>query len=95
MRRLFLILPLIATPAFAELSEVQQQAADLLQPHLQQQLESEKSAQILATCIAEVGSTREVATIANSEGTGDAFRVANDIMTRPEVITCVTDALAN
>ncbi|MEO0358336.1 MAG: hypothetical protein AAF386_08600 [Pseudomonadota bacterium] len=84
---------MLASPAAAELSDNQQAAIDRLQPAMADQLGDAGAGTALAECVAETASNREARRIAQAETDQDAFDVANDIMTRPAVMACVTEKL--
>ncbi|MEM6307956.1 MAG: hypothetical protein AAF701_08225 [Pseudomonadota bacterium] len=83
----------VTTPAWAENTDMATQAIDRLQSVLVQQLNDEKSARGLAECITDAATQVELETMATADEDTDAFKVANDVMTRSLVMTCLTEKL--
>lgn len=87
MRRLLLILPLLATPALAQDEAAKAQA--VLLP-MTQELVPGRGGEILAACIYQAATPEERATIAAAPGPSEAIaQIVNGMAARPELAACI------
>ncbi|WP_147127031.1 hypothetical protein [Shimia ponticola] len=99
MRALALPLMLVAGPAFADLSDVQQAAYDAVLPALTEALGAqgdagtEAFAPALTECVVTTAKRREVRALGDGDLGDDDMALVNDIMTRPKTQGCLTKAL--